>query len=636
LLAPVVVLRLGLLVALVVLAPVRAALATTAADVPCAPSSPPPGPCVITTTLAVTAGSILDFGARGVTVTGAGGLDAGGGTMTIRAASLVLMPGSLLVSLGGEVDVTATGAIDVQAATNKGRIDVSGPSGGTIDLTAGGDVRIAGQLTADATAVLGDGGSIYIDGGTFALAASGNLTAAGGREAGGGDIEASAEVGGATLAGAIDVSALDGGYISVDATGDVTMSSTAVLNARSGAGGTSWEIDLTSWAAGVALAGTITAAAGGSLDLGDGTGGILDVEASTTISDDAAIDVTAGGTTGVAGEVDFDTDGDIVVTEAIDASASGSQAVGGTIDLEGGSGSFDARANLLANGAGAGGDISLFTYGTLRVSAAKIVADGPGAAIDFQGCAVNVTGTASVSSRGTNGDDRIFASGQMTIAGPLVAGHSNVLHYRDPAAPPVVLVSPVPAPIIELHPDLIACGAITTTTVPSTTTTSTRPTTTSRVSSTTTTPGSTTTTTVAPVAACAPSGCGDGDDCTEDRCDAAAGCVHDPLTGLDFVTCRIGGITTALADAPVAAVGGAARRGRYAASVARARRMVDAAGGASGRRRVGRLRRADRLLAAFMRAVATDAERGRIDRGLADRLIGLARAAESTLGPLAR
>src|SRR5262245_17324963 len=152
---------------LLILAP-SSARATTAADVPCASSSPP-NTCTIVVAVSVTTGSVLDFGAQAVVVASSGRLDAGAGGMTIKAASLVLQPGGRLLSTGGTIDVTVTGTIAVQTGAAFARIDASGSFGGNVSLTAGGAITLDGQLLADAAAAAGDGGAIDVDGASVAL-----------------------------------------------------------------------------------------------------------------------------------------------------------------------------------------------------------------------------------------------------------------------------------------------------------------------------------------------------------------------------------------------------------------------------------------------------------------------------------
>ena len=632
------------------------ALATVAADLPCGSSDP----CVVSTSIAVTDGSTLDFGARGVLVTASGDLDAGGGTMTINAGSLVLQPGGRLTSAGGQITVTTTGDIAIQASSVVAKVDVTGPSGGYITFTAGGALDIAGRLLALATLTMGDGGSVDVTGATATLAATGKITAAGGSGGFGGDVSVFASTGSVTIAGAIDTSSgNDGGYVSIEGTTDVTTTKTAVVNAKAGQAGSADAVDIAADNGAVSLDGVIDDSAPGSPDLGGGSGGDVSVDAATTIESVATIDVSAGGVDGLAGSVDLETDGDIIVRGAIDGSASGSLAAGGLITFGTTAGMIDVGGNITAFGALGGGEISAFSFNTVRVTGGKIVADGPFANIALTGCAVSVASAASLSAQGTNASNLVQASGQMTIAGPLVGGENgNRLEYLDATKPPIVTFAPVPTPTIVKNTALIPCGGVTTTTtttttmpggttttivggstttVAHTTTTSTTVTTTTATTSapsSTTTGVATTSTTRPSEGVCAPGACDDGDDCTDDACDPASGCLHTPRPGLDLVSCRLDLLATGLAVAPTADVGGVGARARYSAKVGKARRLVEASRRLAGRRQVVKLRRASHLLDVFIGLVRKGAARGKVASDLADHLLGLAAGAVESLAPM--
>ncbi|HJQ83152.1 MAG TPA: hypothetical protein VKA21_03690 [Candidatus Binatia bacterium] len=706
--------RLGLALVIATLLPARTVLGTTAAQIPCHASSPAPGPCLITTTVNVTAGSTLDFGTRGVVVAASGTLDAGGGSMFLYAGSVVLQPGALLVSAGARIDVIAKGPIQVQAADTKAKIDVSGPSGGLITLDGDGDVVVAGQLIAMADLVQGDGGALEVNGSSVTITDTAKLAAMGGRNGFGGDVAISAIDTNVVIAGLIDTSSgNDGGYISIDADDDVTTTADAVINGKAGEGGSADSIDITAFTGGASLAGTIDASAGGSLDLGGGSGGDVTVDAITTISSTATIEASGGGPDALGGSVEFTTEGDIVVHGPITASAPGTGGYGGLADFTTTDGLVDLGDDVDVSGASSGGNISAFSFNTVRIVAGRLIADGPNSSIDLQGCTVSVAAIAKLSSLGALGDNTVSASGQMTIAGPLVAGRSNRLEYRDPAQPPFVFFPPAPDPTLAVNPDLIPCGGpvtttttsttstttttlvpptTTTTSVPTTTTTTTligpgtttttigTPTTTTATSTTTlaittstttsttssttstTTTTTTTTTTAAPtttttstaapsttttqppattttttepaVAVCTPAECTDGDDCTDDRCDPVRGCLNVPRPGLDLVSCRLDVLATSLLTAPVDDLGGPKARARYSAKVGKARRMVEAARRLKGNRYSAKLRRANRLLAGFTRAIEKAEQRGKMRPELAARLIGLVAGAESSLLPL--
>jgi hypothetical protein len=148
------------LLALAAVLAVREAGATTATDV-CPLSA---DPCVLSRTIVITSGSLLDFGTRALELRQGGVLDVRAGAMTIRAGRLRLAPGAALLgrggATGGSVTVHTTGAIMVEAAgTTRARMDVAADAqAGTVVLDAGGDVTIAGTVVAKANTMAGRAG----------------------------------------------------------------------------------------------------------------------------------------------------------------------------------------------------------------------------------------------------------------------------------------------------------------------------------------------------------------------------------------------------------------------------------------------------------------------------------------------
>ena len=712
----------------------REALATTAADVPCLLTSPAPMPCIVNSTFAVAAGSILDFGTRALTIGSQGELNAGGGNMSIIAAAVVVQAGGGLFSRAGNIDVTTTGDIRIEASGNsRGRVDVSGPSGGFVTLTAGGNLVVVGQLLAVGDLASGGGGSIDVTGTNVTI--SGRVSAIGGGQTGfGGDVSVAAVIGGVTISGTIDTSAADGGSITVDSDGDLTVTDSARLDGNAGAAGSADTMDLSSFAGSISLAGVITGHAPGSSTLGGGTGADLCVDASGTITNDASIDMSGGGPGGLGGSVEFTTDGDIISRAPINVSAAGNGGYAGLLSFTTTLGMIDLQAgDLDAIGPGFGGDISAFSFNGVR-GANRITADGPSSSIDLQGCAVELTATARLSSVGTNGANILHASGQMTVAGMLTADPTrvcsndrmltctndvacrvcetdhthpctsaadcggtacataafctsgNTLEYLDPMILPRLTGAVISPPPVQLqNPRLIPCGGFpstttststtvttttgtspstttattsttigtTATTATATTTTATTATTTTATTSTTTTAtvSTTTTTTVAPptstsstqpstttsttlpTAACDPPDCQDGDACTDDLCDLERGCVHAPRAGFDAISCRLDMIVGVLQTAPVDEVGGPAIRARFQAKVAKVQHMVDAGRSASGKHQVVKLKRASKLLTAFIHAVEKGQHRGKVKEPVASEVIGFASGAQSSLLP---
>jgi hypothetical protein len=664
-----------LLLTLLVSAP---ADATTSGDIPCAPDSPPPAPCVVGGLVQVTAGSILDFAARALVVAPGGELNVGTGAMTVRAAAVTLQAGGKLTGAGGSITVLTTGPIRVEASpTRRARVDVSAPGSGDISLDAGtAEVRIDGQLLASSTAAGGDGGFVDVNGGAVTLGSEGRIAATG--DSGGGTVTIWART--LQAFGAIDVSGGDfgGGEIALDADTELIA---GTLTAVSAAGGSGAIVDVRANGP-IILAGPISAPAGASAD-GGGIGGDVAVfSAQGGIELRAPLDVSGAGLDGWAGEVDLTGQGDVVQAATIDARATGAAGVAGTVTLL--SGASVVLDDVVATGVAEGGRIDALAASDVRVGGV-LDASGPRSAIDLQGCGVTVPAGSGLSALGQAGSNKLHASGQLVVGGFLAAGAANRLAYRT--APPVVTGTVTPAAAVVQDTTLPECGlppgaTTTSTTTSSTTTTATSSTSTTSTSSlppstatitsttttspststaatsssttttaaatssTTTAAGSSTTTTATSTSTTStlaprpggctpgdPSACEDGDRCTEDACAGEAGCVHAARVGYDGVACRLETLAAQLRDAPVDAFGGARARLRLEKRVDKIGRLVEAAR-ATGRRPLPRLRRAARLLAAFAHAVQQGVQRGKVAPDVAAELLVTAGRAADQLLPL--
>lgn len=653
----------GLATLVWILAP-SSARATTAADVPCASSSPP-NTCTIVVDVSVTTGSVLDFGGRAVVVASSGRLDAGAGSMTIKAASLVLQAGGRLLSTGGTIDVTVTGTIAVQTGATLARIDVSGSSGGNISLTAGGAITIDGQLLADATAAAGDGGEIDVDGAAVALSALGKISAMGGRSGTGGDVSVTAETTDVSLAGTLDMSGSDGGSATIEANRDAHIVAGGVVNAKSAAGGSGDEVDVIADTGVVSIAGDILVSAAGSLDFG-GTGADVSIEAATDITLDGTIDASGAGASGLGGNIELisDFDGDILVHGAISASGPGADGFAGTVDIETNRAMIEVTSPIDAVGPGFGGAITLGSFENITVSS-TLTADGPNAFVELIGCDVRVPSGAELSATGTAGATHLAASGLLVVAGTVVAGAANRFEFRDPATPPQLTGSISPAPTVTANPALVPCGGpvVTTTTsttaptttstisttttttlggpVPTTTTTTIGSTTTTTVASTTTTSGpSTTTTTVASTTSTtvAPTSTTTVIATTSTTArEITTTSVTFPVTtttvpvpgctglvGFDLLSCEASTLSASLDAVPASDLGGADQQERLSRILARVERLIDRAATAQGRLATANPRRSRHLLNRFVHILQHGVERGRIAAGVADPLAAMA------------
>jgi len=111
------------------------------------------------------------------------------------------------------------------------------------------------------------------------------------------------------------------------------------------------------------------------------------------------------------------------------------------------------------------------------------------------------------------------------------------------------------------------------------------------------------------------------------------GCVHDERAGFDAVTCRLDSIVGLLQTAPLAEVGGPVMRGKFQAKVGKAQRMVDAGRATSGKRQVGKLKKANKLIGAFILTVEKGQHKGKVKEPVASEMINLASGAQSSLLP---
>src|SRR5262249_29346740 len=212
------------------------------ADDVCSPSATA---CTIDTQRTVADGAVLDFGERPLTIARRGNLDAGGGSMTIKAGTLIIATGGALFARGatsdlksraGSITIITTGGILVGS---QARIDLStGVGGGALEITAGGHVTLQGVIALQGTLADGTGGRLDIEakGGGITLTTLGEIRAlGGGLGVGGGDVTLTADRGSVELAGPIDASGRDGGSITIEASDSVRTLSGGKLDATANA-----------------------------------------------------------------------------------------------------------------------------------------------------------------------------------------------------------------------------------------------------------------------------------------------------------------------------------------------------------------------------------------------------------------
>lgn len=152
------------------------------------------------------------------------GPDGGGGDLCLMAQGSVIIQGLGVVSAKSNGGLGCGGAIEIDAdqnVQNSGLIDASGGlGGGSVDITATGDVTLDGQVTTRAFTDGGFGGDISIDAGFFGL---GTLLARGVLDSRGGGCN---DAQGCGFGGTVDL----GGC-------DVNLTSTGQILAGANAGG---------------------------------------------------------------------------------------------------------------------------------------------------------------------------------------------------------------------------------------------------------------------------------------------------------------------------------------------------------------------------------------------------------------
>jgi len=390
--------------------------ATSAADL-CPPTA---DPCVVTQTVTVVSGSLLDFGSRGLTIGTGGSLVVGSGTVTVRC--------------GAFRTIAATGTlINVRAPSPLGGFD-----GGDFRLQAD-DVVLAGNVRAQAD-----------EPGTVSITARGNVA----------------------LQALIDVHATDpdadGGEVSIESTaGDVVL--TGTIDATSGRFSEGGLVELTA-ARDVDVAGLVDA------DGGEFDGGTIFISAGRDVRVRADLRASAVNLDGSGGTIDVEAGRDLSFEDPAFIGGNGSRSADNFAG-DGGIHTFTAGRNLTVasgvlvqlNGArpdGGGGEISFVANGALtiagRVQASTSGADGVGGDLALEGCDVRLVAGGTLDASGDDGAVRIAARESATIAsGSSIAAGSAVgsvrIAYRRPEAPPVVQGQVTPPALVAVDTTLPAC-----------------------------------------------------------------------------------------------------------------------------------------------------------------------------------
>ncbi len=478
----------------------QAVPACTAAEIVAADPTCPASQatCTISRTYEIGDGCLLDFGSRLVVLTGT--LSVRNGLMTLRAGSLDIAQSGFIDARGNQATPPGDtgGFVTIETAGRVrviGRIDASGRSqGGTVEITAGGDVLVSGALQASQLTSPGSGGSIAITSGRDIVAFAGsNVQATGGLAFGVGgevDLDAARNI---QLDALLQLQGSDGGVLNAVAGGSVIVSSVnADGNGDTGSGGslgisagTRVQLNGPLTANGSASADQLSGGDGGEVDIEalfgdlvvganveargaspDGGGGDISLFAVGTIDfRGVSIVVDGGSTEGDGGFVELSTDLDIASVPSTQISAKGGSS-GGEISLLAGrdvhwAGRIDGRATATGGAAGladaeagAGGHGSLTMAGTIDVRGGGCGAEfgcGLGGAADLTACDLAVSGSI-LATAPEGGEISLSAREHLAITGTLAATGTQadgIIALRHPARNPPALsgatIQPPPA-----------------------------------------------------------------------------------------------------------------------------------------------------------------------------------------------
>jgi cysteine-rich repeat protein len=426
-----------------------AVLGSGRAEAACAPvtnanaatlCSAPSGPCVIDGKVcSVVAGTTLDFGTRDVVLQHGSRLDVGAGTMTLKGNSLTLQAGTALIGAGGAIVVQTQGNVSVlRNGATLARIDVADPSAADhIEITStAGTVQVDGLLDARGTNTDGSGGSIDIAGNDILV--SGDILASGGNLGGGGEVSMNATAT-VTDSGYIEVLGGVGGPLDVESDGSIALTGKIDMRATApGSEGGLFTVLTTSGS--ITIAGKVFLQGDQGTDLDGGSdGGELDIFSGGALTLSADFDVSGAAPDGTGGDVFIMSELDTVQTGLIQDQGRGSESQGGSTE-------FECHRQL--------------TLGSIDVHGGESLQSSGGTVQAAAWCDLSVPDAVALTALGDAGQNMLQAGGQMTIAGTLKAGGTNVLQYLDLS--PIITNTAVivPPPSLTPNPALTPCGGV--------------------------------------------------------------------------------------------------------------------------------------------------------------------------------
>jgi hypothetical protein len=444
-------------------------------------------------------GSDVDFEDRVVVLEGI--LSVRDGIMNIRAGEFrIAGQGQLNGSRGaggGSFEILTAGDIRIDGERDNGAIRLVGEDGGFLTLTSElASIFGAGDIIVNSTTDLGDGGVIDLSaGGDINL--TGLIEGVSGPEAFGGELDVFAE-GDISLTGGIDLTGGEdgGGPIFLVALGSVTLGA-VTLDGR-GELGDGGDFDVSAGGS-IELRGAILArGSNASAELcGDGADGSLDAGEDLTTLAEISVNarrgdclagtldwtgraVSIGGPIGIRGEgvegsagslsvtateritcmADVDghgnDDGGIVsFSIAAEMPSMTETAIDCDMDLSGPFGELDidANTNVTVRGTILAGP----SPGSLNRGRTPTGPVAEGGTISIEGCTVNITGSASLTSGGTGAANRITAREDTLVAGSMTALVRNEFRFR-PGFAPMITGLVMPSPSSSPDGSLQSCG----------------------------------------------------------------------------------------------------------------------------------------------------------------------------------
>ncbi len=357
----------------------------------------------------------------------------GVGTLTLAPNARIVLPddGRILFEVAGDVRLEPGSAI---VATSSGDA--------TVQIYSFGGVVMRGAIRANSASRDGDGGGVFIEGGNVEIAGDG-IEASGGNRFGAGGWIAVDATGDLTVAAPIVGRGGEGGGAAVDlyAEDDLTVGPAATIDTSAGEAGFGGQVSLTadddlvalgdirSAGAGAAAAGGEAAFAGADVTIG----GTTDVSAMGFVSGGGVVDLSATGDLTLTGRIVGLADPGTGFGATMWAFVEGAMRIDGPIDLGRGLGAFlfvEARALRI----GSQVDVS----GTFRA----------------RGCSVEIApeGTVRVTGVAPGDQPTLSAGNAMTIAGALRTSIPALLEWHG--APPII----APGAVVEPAPDLVETG----------------------------------------------------------------------------------------------------------------------------------------------------------------------------------